>query len=248
VPEKFVEHAQPMDVIRIDVISVIPGFFDSPLDNGLLSIARKKQHADIHIHNLHDYGLGRYKQVDDSPFGGGAGMVLRPEPVFSCIEALKAEREYDEVIFLTPDGKLFEQSQANRLSRMQNLIILCGHYKAVDERIRQNLITMEISIGDVVVSGGEIPALLLMDAVVRVIPGVLGDSESALSDSFQTGLLDCAYYTRPAEFRGMKVPEVLMSGHHSRIEQWRSDNALERTRKRRPDLIDNEVLEELKKK
>lgn len=247
-PEKFVEHAQPMDVIRIDVISVIPGFFDSPLDNGLLSIARKKQHADIHIHNLHDYGLGRYKQVDDSPFGGGAGMVLRPEPVFSCIEALKAEREYDEVIFLTPDGKLFEQSQANRLSRMQNLIILCGHYKAVDERIRQNLITMEISIGDVVVSGGEIPALLLMDAVVRVIPGVLGDSESALSDSFQTGLLDCAYYTRPAEFRGMKVPEVLMSGHHSRIEQWRSDNALERTRKRRPDLIDNEVLEELKKK
>jgi tRNA (guanine37-N1)-methyltransferase len=237
-----------MDAIRIDVISVIPGFFDSPLDNGLLSIARKKKLADIHLHNLHDYGLGRYKQVDDSPFGGGAGMVLRPEPVFTCIEALKAEREYDEVIFLTPDGKLFEQGMANRLSRMQNLIILCGHYKAVDERIRQELITMEISIGDVVVSGGEIPALILMDAVVRVIPGVLGDSESALTDSFQTGLLDCAYYTRPAEFRGMKVPEVLMSGHHSKIEEWRSANAFERTRTRRPDLVSHEIFEELKKK
>ena len=237
-----------MNVIRIDVISVIPGFFDSPLDNGLLSIARKKNHADIHVHNLHDYGLGKYKQVDDSPFGGGAGMVIRPEPVFACIEALKAEREYDEVIFLTPDGKLFEQSMANRISRMQNLIILCGHYKAIDERIRQNLITMELSIGDVVVSGGEIPALLLMDAVVRVIPGVLGDSESALTDSFQTGLLDSVYYTRPSEFRGMKVPEVLLNGHHSKIEQWRSENALQRTRQLRPDLLDHKVFEELKKK
>ncbi|MEI6848186.1 MAG: tRNA (guanosine(37)-N1)-methyltransferase TrmD [Chlorobiaceae bacterium] len=236
-----------MGAIRIDVISVIPFFFDSPLDNGLLSIARKKKHAEVHIHNLHDYGLGKYRQVDDSPFGGGAGMILRPEPVFSCIEALQSERTYDEVIFLTPDGKQFEQSMANRLSRMENLIILCGHYKAVDERIRQKLITMEISIGDVVVSGGEIPALLLMDAVIRVIPGVLGDSESALTDSFQTKLLDCAYYTRPAEFRGMKVPEVLMSGHHRNIEHWRSENALDRTRTRRPDLIDHEVLEELKK-
>jgi len=238
----------PMNAIRIDVISVIPGFFDSTLDNGLLSIARKKNHADIHLHNLHDYGLGRYKQVDDSPFGGGAGMVLRPEPVFACIEVLKAERDYDEVIFLSPDGKLFDQSMANKLSRMQNVIILCGHYKAIDERIREHLITMEISIGDFVVSGGEIPALLLMDAVVRVIPGVLGDSESALTDSFQTGLLDCAYYTRPAEFRGMKVPDVLLMGHHSKIEQWRSDNALERTRKRRPDILQKIVLEELKKK
>ncbi|EAT59462.1 tRNA (guanine-N1)-methyltransferase [Chlorobium ferrooxidans DSM 13031] len=232
--------SKTLDAMRIDVISVIPGFFDSVLDNGLLSIARKKQYADIHIHNLHDYGLGRYRQVDDSPFGGGAGMVLRPEPVFSCIEALQAERAYDEVIFLTPDGKLFEQSLANRLSGMQNLIILCGHYKAVDERIRQKLITMEISIGDVVLSGGEIPALLLMDAVLRVIPGVLGDSESALTDSFQNGLLDCVYYTRPAEFRGMKVPDILMSGHHSKIEQWRGENALERTRTRRPDLLGRE--------
>ncbi len=232
-----------MSAIRIDVISVIPVFFDSPLDNGLLSIARKKKHAEIHIHNLHDYGLGRYKQVDDSPFGGGAGMVLRPEPVFACIEALKAEREYDEVIFFSPDGKLFEQSMANRFSQVQNLILLCGHYKAVDERVRQNLITMEISMGDVVVSGGEIPALFFMDALVRVIPGVLGDSESALTDSFQAGILDCTYYTRPAEFRGMKVPEVLLKGHHSNIEQWRSENALERTRERRPDLLGQDSLE-----
>ena len=226
-----------MNVIRIDVISVIPGFFDSTLDNGLLSIARKKNHAEIYIHNLHDYGLGRYKQVDDAPFGGGAGMVLRPEPVFACIEALKSEREYDEVIFLSPDGTLFEQSMANRLSRKKNLLILCGHYKAIDERIRQSLITMEISIGDVVVSGGEIPALLLMDAVVRVIPGVLGDSESALTDSFQTGLLDCAYYTRPSEFRGMKVPEILLSGNHGEIAKWREARAIERTGSRRPDLM-----------
>ena len=232
-----------MSAIRIDVISVIPGFFDSPLDNGLLSIARRKNHAEIYIHNLHDYGLGRYKQVDDSPFGGGAGMVLRPEPVFACIEALQAEREYDEVIFFSPDGELFEQSMANRFSRMQNLILLCGHYKALDERVRQNLITMEISIGDVVVSGGDIPALFFMDALVRVIPGVLGDSESALTDSFQTGILDCTYYTRPAEFRGMKVPEVLLKGHHRNIEQWRSENALERTRRRRPDLLGKDGLE-----
>ena len=230
-----------MSAIRIDVISVIPGFFDSPLDNGLLSIARRKNHAEIYIHNLHDYGLGRYKQVDDSPFGGGAGMVLRPEPIFTCIEALKAEREYDEVIFFSPDGELFEQSMANRFSRMQNLILLCGHYKAVDERVRQSLITLEISMGDVVVSGGEIPALFFMDALVRVIPGVLGDSESALTDSFQTGILDCTYYTRPAEFRGLKVPEVLLTGHHSKIEQWRSENALDRTRERRPDLLNQDV-------
>jgi tRNA (guanine37-N1)-methyltransferase len=237
-----------MDAIRIDVISVIPGFFDSTLDNGLLGIARKKNHAEIHLHNLHDYGLGRYKQVDDSPFGGGAGMVLRPEPVFACIEGLLAERSYDAVIFLSPDGKLFDQPMANRLSRMQNLIILCGHYKAVDERIRRTLITMDISIGDVVVSGGEIPALLLMDAVVRLIPGVLGDSESALTDSFQTGMLDCSYYTRPAEYRGMKVPDVLMSGHHQKIEQWRHQDALQRTRERRPDLLDSEFFEDLKTK
>ncbi|NTU97162.1 MAG: tRNA (guanosine(37)-N1)-methyltransferase TrmD [Chlorobiaceae bacterium] len=237
-----------MDTLRIDVISVIPDFFSSTLEHGLLGIAREKGLADIHIHNLHDYGLGKYKQVDDAPFGGGAGMVFRPEPVFDCIEALKLEREYDEVIFLAPDAKRFDQRTANRLSRMRNLIVLCGHYKGIDQRIRETLVTMEISIGDIVVSGGEIPSLFLMDALVRLIPGVLGDSESALSDSFQEGLLDCVYYTRPAEFRGMKVPEVLLSGHHRKIEQWRHENAVERTKERRPDLLDKEFFKELRKK
>ena len=234
--------------IRIDVISVIPGFFESTLNRGLLGIARKKMYAEIHVHNLHDYGLGKYKQVDDTPFGGGAGMVIRPEPVFACIEKLLAERPYDAVIFMTPDGRMFDQSTANRLSRLKNLIILCGHYKAVDERIRKKLVTMELSVGDIVLSGGEIPALLLMDAVVRLIPGVLGDSESALTDSFQTGMLDCEYYTRPADFRGMRVPDVLLSGHHKKIEEWKNRNALERTAKRRPELLDKGIIEELKKK
>ncbi len=234
--------------LRIDVISVMPGFFESPLQKGLLHIASEKHLADIHVHNLHDYGLGRYKQVDDTPFGGGAGMVLRPEPVFECIETLLDERPYDAVIFMTPDGECLDQQKANRLSRTSNLIILCGHYKAVDQRIRDRLVTMDISVGDVVLSGGEIPALMLMDAVIRLIPGVLGDSESALSDSFQTGMLDCEYYTRPSEYRGMKVPEVLLSGHHKKIEEWRSRNALARTLERRPDLLDEETLEELKNK
>ena len=232
----------------MDVISVIPGFFESPLDKGLLGIAGKKELVRIQIHNLHDYGLGKYKQVDDTPFGGGAGMVIRPEPVFACIEGLFAERSYDAVIFMTPDGNRLDQPTANRLSRLKNLIILCGHYKAVDERVRKKLVTMEISVGDIVLSGGEIPALLLMDAVARLIPGALGDSESALTDSFQTGLLDCEYYTRPAEFRGMHVPDVLLSGHHKKIEEWRNENALKRTMERRPDLLDRDGIEELRKK
>jgi tRNA (guanine37-N1)-methyltransferase len=231
-----------MDALRIDIISVIPDFFASPLEKGLLGIARKKNLAVIHVHNLHDYGLGRYRQVDDTPFGGGAGMVLRPEPVFACIETLLAERFYDEVIFPTPDGRIFDQRTANMLSRKGNLILLCGHYKAIDERIREKLITMELSVGDVVLSGGEIPALMIADAVLRLVPGVLGDGESALTDSFQTGMLDCAYYTRPAEFRGMKVPEVLLSGHHKNIEAWRQENALDRTLRRRPDLLEKDGL------
>ncbi|NTV01185.1 MAG: tRNA (guanosine(37)-N1)-methyltransferase TrmD [Chlorobiaceae bacterium] len=230
--------------MRIDIISVIPDFFASPLEKGLLGIARKKGLAEIHVHNLHDYGLGKYRQVDDTPFGGGAGMVIRPEPVFACIEGLLAERAYDEVIFMTPDGRPFEQNTANRLSRKGNLIVLCGHYKAMDERIRQTLVTMELSVGDVVLSGGEIPALMLADAVVRLIPGVLGDGESALTDSFQSRMLDCAWYTRPAEFRGMAVPDVLLSGHHEKIGDWRQENARERTLQRRPDLLENEEWEE----
>ena len=230
--------------MRIDIISVIPDFFASTLEKGLLGIARRKGLAEVFVHNLHDYGLGKYRQVDDTPFGGGAGMVIRPEPVFDCIEGLLAERAYDEVIFMTPDGRPFEQKTANRLSRKENLIVLCGHYKAMDERIRQKLVTMELSVGDVVLSGGEIPALMLADAVVRLIPGVLGDGESALTDSFQSGMLDCAWYTRPAEFRGMGVPDVLLSGHHEKIELWRQENARERTLQRRPDLLENEEWEE----
>jgi tRNA (guanine37-N1)-methyltransferase len=230
--------------MRIDIISVIPDFFASPLEKGVLGIARKKGLAEIHVHNLHDFGLGKYRQVDDTPFGGGAGMVIRPEPVFECIEGLLAARSYDEVIFMTPDGRMLEQNTANRLSRKGNLIVLCGHYKAIDERIRQKLVTMEISVGDVVLSGGEIPALMLADALVRLVPGVLGDGESALTDSFQTGMLDCAWYTRPAVFRGMDVPEVLLSGHHEKIELWRQQNARERTIQRRPDLLENEEWEE----
>lgn len=230
--------------MRIDIVSVIPDFFASPLEKGLLGIARKKGLAEIHVHNLHDFGLGKYRQVDDTPFGGGAGMVIRPEPVFECIEGLLAERAYDEVIFMTPDGRPFDQKTANRLSRKGNLIVLCGHYKAMDERIRQRLVTMELTVGDVVLSGGELPALMLADAVVRLIPGVLGDGESALTDSFQSGILDCVWYTRPAEFRGMTVPDVLLSGHHEKIELWRQANALERTRLRRPDLLENEEWEE----
>lgn len=227
-----------MAPLRIDVISVIPGFFDSPLVNGLVAIARKKGYAEVHVHNLHDYGLGRYRQVDDTPFGGGAGMVIRPEPVFACVEKLLTEREYDEVIFPTPDGKPFDQPLANRLSCTSNLILLCGHYKAMDERVREKLVTLDVSVGDVVVSGGEIPSLLIMDAVLRLVPGVIGDGESALTDSFQVGMLDCAYFTRPAEFRGMKVPRVLLSGHHRNIEKWRHENARQRTLERRPDLLD----------
>jgi tRNA (guanine37-N1)-methyltransferase len=230
--------------MRIDIVSVIPDFFASPLEKGLLGIARRKGLAEIHVHNLHDYGLGKYRQVDDTPFGGGAGMVLRPEPVFACIEKLLAERAYDEVLFMTPDGRAFDQKTANRMSRKGNLIVLCGHYKAMDERIRQTLVTMELSVGDVVLSGGEIPALMFADAVVRLIPGVLGDGESALTDSFQSGMLDCAWYTRPAEFRGMPVPDELLSGHHVKIEAWRRENALVRTRQRRPDLLENEEWEE----
>jgi tRNA (guanine37-N1)-methyltransferase len=230
--------------MRIDIISVIPDFFASPLEKGLLGIARKKGLVEIHVHNLHDYGLGKYHQVDDTPFGGGAGMVIRPEPVFECIEKLQAERAYDEVIFMTPDGKPFDQKRANRLSRKGNLIVLCGHYKAMDERIRQTLVTMELTVGDVVLSGGEIPALMLSDAIVRLIPGVLGDGESALTDSFQANMLDCAWYTRPSEFRGMTVPDVLLSGHHEKIEHWRQENAHQRTLQRRPDLLEEEEEQE----
>lgn len=225
-------------LLRIDILSVVPQTFESVLNASILKRAREAGLVEIVVHNLHDYGLGRYKQVDDTPYGGGAGMILRPEPIFECIDRLKAEREYDEVIFLTPDGELFEQSTANRLSMARNLLLLCGHYKGVDERVRQALVTREISIGDYVLTGGELPALVVADAIVRLLPGALGDSESALSDSFQTGLLDTPHYTKPAEYRGMTVPEILMGGDHRKIAEWREQEALRRTRERRGSLLD----------
>jgi tRNA (guanine37-N1)-methyltransferase len=194
----------------------------------------------INIHNLHDFASDKFRHIDDSPFGGGAGMIIECEPVFKCIENLKSERKYDEIIYMAADGEKLTQSKANELSLKKNLIILAGHYKGIDQRIRDTLITKEISIGDYVLSGGEIPALVLTDAIVRLIPGVLGDSESALEDSFQDGLLEPPQYTRPAEFRGIKVPDILLSGNHQEISKWRQEQALQKTRNRRPDLlIDN---------
>lgn len=225
-------------LLRIDIVSVVPQTFGSVLDASIISRARKANLVEINTHNLHDYGLGRYKQVDDTPYGGGAGMVLRPEPIFECVERLQAERRYDEVIFLTPDGEQLTQQLANRLSMAANLLLLCGHYKGVDERVRETLVTREISIGDYVLTGGELPALVLTDAIVRLLPGAMGDSESALGDSFQTGLLDWPQYTKPVEFRGMSVPEVLQSGDHAKIAAWRESMALQRTRQRRPDMLD----------
>ncbi|MEP7220714.1 MAG: tRNA (guanosine(37)-N1)-methyltransferase TrmD [Bacteroidota bacterium] len=225
--------------LRIDIISVVPQTFESVLNASILKRAREAGLVEIVVHNLHDYGLGRYKQVDDTPYGGGAGMILRPEPIFACIEKLRAERDYDEVIFLTPDGDILDQKAANRLSMARNLILLCGHYKGVDERVRMALVTRDISIGDYVLTGGELPALVLTDAIVRLLPGALGDSESALSDSFQAGLLDAPYYTKPAEFGGIPVPEILMTGDHAKIAEWRDTEALRRTRERRPGLLDD---------
>jgi tRNA (guanine37-N1)-methyltransferase len=224
--------------LRIDLLSVVPQTFESVLNASILKRAQDAGLAEIVVHNLHDYGLGAYKQVDDAPFGGGAGMILRPEPIFECIEKLRGDRDYDEVIFLSPDGELFNQQAANRLSMARNLILLCGHYKGVDERVRQTLVTREISIGDYVLTGGELPALVVVDAVVRLLPGAMGDSESALGDSFQTGLLDAPHYTRPAEYRGMKVPETLLSGDHRKIAEWRESEALKRTGERRRDLLE----------
>jgi tRNA (guanine37-N1)-methyltransferase len=234
--ETIAKRAEPY--LRIDILSVVPQTFESVLNASILKRAQQANLVEIHVHNLHEYGLGRYKQVDDTPYGGGAGMVIRPEPVFECIDNLMSERKYDEIIFLTPDGELFDQPTANRLSMGKNLILLCGHYKGIDERIRQALITREISIGDYVLTGGELPALVVTDAVVRLLPGAMGDAESALSDSFQTGLLDAPQYTKPAEYRGMKVPETLLSGDHKKVAEWRETEAVKRTQERRSGMMD----------
>ncbi len=225
--------------MRFDIITCLPELFEGFLNQSIVKRAQTKQLVDIHLHNLRDYTTDKHRQVDDYAFGGLAGMVLKPEPIARCIRQLKAERTYDHVIYTTPDGQTFTQPIANRLSLAQNLIILCGHYKGVDQRIRDLFVTWEISIGDYVLSGGELAAAVITDAVVRLIPGVLSDETSALSDSFQDGLLAPPVYTRPADFEGHKVPEILLSGHDARIREWLAEQAFARTRERRPDLLKN---------
>jgi tRNA (guanine37-N1)-methyltransferase len=225
--------------MRFDIITVLPGLLDSPFAHSILQRAQKKGIAEIVVHNLRDYASNKQKSVDDYPYGGGSGMVMSVEPFSKCIEALKAERQYDEIIFMTPDGSTLNQTIANSLSGLRNIMILCGHYKGIDQRIRDIYVTREISIGDYVLSGGELPAAVLVDAIVRLIPGVLNDETSALSDSFQGELLDAPLYTRPADWNGHKVPEILLSGHEAKINEWRHEQALIRTQKRRPDLLED---------
>lgn len=224
--------------MRIDIITVEPDLIKSPFENSMMKRAIEKGLAEVHFHNLREYGFGNYRQVDDYQFGGGAGMVLMIEPIAKCIENLESERTYDEIIYMTPDAKTLNQATANTLSLKQNIIILTGHYKGVDQRVRDKFITQEISIGDYVLTGGELAAAVLCDAVIRLIPGVLGDETSALTDSFQDNLLSPPVYTRPSEYKGMKVPEVLLSGNFPKIEEWRSEQAYKRTKEIRPDLLD----------
>jgi len=225
--------------MRFDIISVLPDLLVSPFAHSILQRAQKKGIAEIVVHNLRDYATNKQKSVDDYPYGGGSGMVMSIDPFARCIEALKAERNYDEVIFMSPDGETFNQTIANELSGKGNIMILCGHYKGIDQRIRDLFVTREISIGDYVLSGGELPAAVLVDAIIRLIPGVLNDETSALSDSFQGELLDAPVYTRPADWRGHKVPDVLLSGHEAKINEWRHEQALLRTQTRRPDLLED---------
>lgn len=222
--------------MRFDIISVLPELLESPLNHSIMKRAKDKGLLEVHLHQLRDYAMGKHRQVDDYQFGGGAGMVMKPEPIAACLEQLMSERRYDEVIYTTPDGERLEQQLCNRLSMKENVIILCGHYKGIDERIRQKFVTMEISIGDYVLSGGELAAAVLVDSIGRLIPGVLNDETSALFDSFQDDLLAPPVYTRPAEWEGMKVPDVLLSGHEKMIDDWRHDQSMERTKARRPDL------------
>ena len=225
--------------MRIDIITVVPELVASPLNESILKRAQEKGLVQIVIHNLRDYTFDRRRTVDDYPFGGEAGMVMKPEPIFRAIEQLQSERTYDEVIYTSPDGIQYNQHEANRLSTLENIIILCGHYKGVDQRVRDHLITREISIGDYVLTGGELAACIIADSVVRIIPGAIGDESSALTDSFQDNLLAPPVYTRPAEFRGWRVPDVLLSGNFAEIEKWQADQAWERTRRLRPDLLEN---------
>lgn len=225
--------------MRIDIITVMPELLESPFNHSILKRAKERGLLDIHLHQLRDYAINKHGQVDDMQYGGGAGMVIMCEPLAKAIETLKAARDYDEVIYLTPDGVTFNQQIANRLSLLQNIILICGHYKGIDERIRELYVTQEISIGDYVLSGGELAAAVLVDSIGRLIPGVLNDETSALTDSHQDNLLAPPVYTRPAEFNGIKVPEVLLSGHFKNIEEWRYEQSILRTQQRRPDLLDS---------
>ncbi len=223
--------------MRIDIITVLPEMLEGSINCSILKRAQDKGLAEIHLHNLRDYSTDKHHRVDDYPFGGEAGMVMTIEPIDNAISALKAQRNYDEVIYTSPDGDLFDQKTANSLSLLENIIILCGHYKGIDFRIREHLITKEISIGDFVLTGGELAAAMIADAVVRVIPGAIGDEQSALSDSFQDNLLAPPVYTRPAEYKGWRVPDILLSGHEAKINEWKHDQAMERTLRLRPDLL-----------
>jgi tRNA (guanine37-N1)-methyltransferase len=223
--------------MRIDIITGLPKLLESPLQESILRRAQDKGKVELFVHDLREYTHDKHRTIDDTPYGGGAGMVLKPEPVFECVEKLQEDRSYDEVILLAADGEQLTQTLANELSLKENIILVCGHYKGVDERVRDVLVTRAISIGDYVLTGGELAAAVVVDAVVRLVPGVLNDSESALSDSFQDGLLGAPQYTRPPDFRGMKVPDVLLSGNHADIEQWRQDQRQHRTQGRRSDLI-----------
>lgn len=224
--------------MRIDIITVLPEILDGPLNNSIIKRATDKGIAEVYIHDLREYGLGRHKQVDDYAFGGEAGMVMMIEPIYNCINDLKKQRDYDLVIYTSPDGKPWKQKEANRISMMNNIIILCGHYKGIDYRIREHLIDEEFSIGDFVLTGGELAAAMMCDSIIRVIPGAIGDEQSALSDSFQDGLLAPPVYTRPAEFNGWKVPDILLSGNFAKIDEWKEELAYERTKALRPDLLE----------
>lgn len=224
--------------MRIDILSVVPELLESPLNHSIIKRAREKKIVEIYIHNIRSWSKDKYRKVDDYPFGGEAGMVLMIQPVFDCIRELMAQRNYDEIIYTSPDAPVFNQQMANELSLKENIMILCGHYKGIDQRIRDNLITREISIGDYVLTGGELPACIMTDAIVRLIPGAMSDESSALSDSFQDNLLAPPVYTRPAAFNGWGVPEVLLSGNHAKIREWQEQQAYERTRLLRPDLLE----------
>lgn len=225
--------------MRIDIISVLPELMESPFQASILKRAVQKGLAEVHFHQLRDWSVGKHRQIDDEPYGGGAGMVMMVEPLDKCISELKSQRNYDEIIYLTPEGETLNQKIANILSIRENLMIICGHYKGIDQRVRDLHVTKEISIGDYVLTGGELAACVLADSVIRLLPGVLNDEQSALTDSFQDGLLSPPIYTRPEEYKGLKVPEVLLSGHNKKIEEWRHDEAVRITKERRPDLLED---------